>query len=129
MGSGKVREVALDTNMLLAVAKFRVDVFAEAREKFGKVDFIVPKQVLLELGKIKKEGKKMENAVVIAEELMRKNCAKVKNVDARGADSALVKMAKNGAVVATNDAALRKRIKKFGRVIYLRKKKMLFAEG
>ena len=123
------RVVALDTNILLSIAKFKVDVFAEARKEFGNVSFAVPAQVMKELQGLKGKGKRMENAAEIAEKLIERHGAKIVDVNAGDADSALAELARGGAVIATNDARLRKRIKTFGKVIYLRKKKMLGMEG
>ena len=123
-----MKRIALDTNMLVAVEKFKVDVFEEVKKMFGRVEFVVPNQVLRELEKLAGEGRATEKAVNVARELMEKKSVKEEKVNAAGADEALEKLAREGAVVATNDKVLRKKIKEFGKVIYLRKGKII-AEG
>ena len=55
-------KVALDTNMLLSVNELKIDIFQQIREGLGKVDFIVPKQVVAELLKLSTESKKSKKA-------------------------------------------------------------------
>lgn len=122
--------VALDTNMLLAIRQLKVDVFSEVEKRFGKsVEFAVPEQVLAELKGLSLEGKEMGRAVGIALNEIERHCVEKKRVEAPDADAALAKMAKQGFVVASNDAALRKRIKGFGgKVMYLRQSRFLELE-
>ncbi|MFA4855756.1 MAG: PIN domain-containing protein [archaeon] len=123
--------VALDTNMLLAIRQLKVDVFSEVEKMFGKkVEFAVPEQVLAELkGLALAEGKEMGKSVAIALAEIGGHCVEKKLVEAPDADAALAKMAKQGFVVASNDAGLRKRIKGFGgKVMYLRQSRFLELE-
>ena len=122
--------VALDTNMLLAIRQLKVDVFSEVENMFGKnVEFAVPEQVLAELKGLALEGKEMGKSVAMALAEIGGHCVEKRRVEAPDADAALAKMAKQGFVVASNDAALRKRIKGFGgKVMYLRQSRFLELE-
>lgn len=117
--------VAIDTNMLLSIDQLGVDVFLQLEQMFGKgVEIAIPKQVKEELEKF--ESGKLQKETAIAMEETKRHKAKVVQMEARNADSALEKMSKQGYMIATNDKALRKRIKGFGgTVIYLRQGRFL----
>jgi rRNA-processing protein FCF1 len=116
--------------MLLAIRQLKVDVFSGARAIFGKnVEFAVSEQVLGELNRLAPEGREMGKDVAVALGEIRGHCVKTVPVDAPDADAALAIMAGQGFVVASNDAALRKRIKGFGgKVMYLRQSRFLELE-
>jgi len=118
-------KVAIDTNMLLAINELKVDVFTQIKQTLGKVEFVVPKQVFEELIKIEKKGKTAQKNVNIAKILMKKNNVKKVRVNAKNADSALLKLSK-GALIASNDKELKKAVQKnSGHVIYLRQGKFI----
>ena len=119
-------KIAFDTNMLLAIGQLHVDIISEARKLFGgNAVFTIPKQVLQELKDLEKGDKKMSKAVKIALREI-ENKIEITDKEASNADQALAKMAKEGYTIATNDSALRKRIKGFGgKVIYLRQRRFL----
>ena len=123
------KKVAMDTNMLLAIAQFKVDVFGAVKEKLGAVRFAVPEEVMEELEKIAMQGKNRELEVRIALGEIAKN--DVERLDASGgnADKSLIELSKRGFFVATNDGVLRKKIKMLGgKNIYLRQKKLIELE-
>ncbi|MAG21957.1 MAG: hypothetical protein CL943_01445 [Candidatus Diapherotrites archaeon] len=121
--------IALDTNMLLAIPRFKVDVLSGIIERFGRIKFVIPKKVLEELEKMAKEGVKKKSDVSIVIEAIEKNNVKVIETGARNADDALVEMAKQGFWIASNDRVLRKRIKEIGaKNIYLKRKKLIEIE-
>jgi len=112
--------------MLLAIQGMKIDVFSELERMLGKPGFFVPGQVVSELEALKEQGKGMEKAVKIALEELERHKAKVLEIRAENADLALESMAGQGFFVASNDRALRKRIKGFGgKVIYLRQGRFL----
>jgi len=117
--------VAIDTNMLLSIGELGVDVFLQLEKMLGKsAEIAMPEQVVEELKKLECEKVQKEN--VIAMEETKRHKVKVVQMEARNADTALEKMAKQGYMIATNDKALRKRIKGFGgTVIYLRQGRFL----
>ncbi len=123
-------KVVFDTNMLLAVVQFKIDVFELVREKFGnRVEFFVTESILKELEEISKKGKKKEKEIRLVKELAEKNKVKVVESSEQRADDALVKLAEQGFFVASNDKVLRKRIKMLsGKNIYLRSKKLIEIE-
>jgi rRNA-processing protein FCF1 len=119
-------KVALDTNMLLSISELKVDIFRQIRDALGKVDFIVPIQVIEELSSLSKNRKTHSKGAVIAMELIEKNNVKQVVVEAKNADEALIKLS-DKAVIASNDRELTRVVtKKQGHVIFLRQKK--FAE-
>jgi len=115
-------KIALDTNMLLAIQQLGVDVFAEIERLFGKnAEIALPKQVLAELKELAEKGKGK-----IGLQEIERHGVKIEEIDAGNADEALLNMSKQGYLVASNDAVLRKRIKGFGgKVIYLRQRNFL----
>ena len=118
-------KVALDTNMLLYITAHRVDVFEELKKMFANVEFIVPQSVISELERIRRANKTRAKQVNVAMKLMELNDVKVLELS-NDADKDLLELAKQGIMVATNDKELKKLIKGFGgKVIYLRKKKLL----
>jgi rRNA-processing protein FCF1 len=125
----KTKIIALDTNMLMAIEQFKVDVFRQAKEMEGRVKFVVPVQVDQELKKLSKKSKTLAKRVRIAQELMKKHAVKRKRIAARNADQALIKLAREGVIVATNDKELKKEVKKAkGSIMFLRKKKLIERE-
>jgi len=113
--------------MALAIVQLKVDVFSEARKMFGEnAEFLIPRQVLAELQDLAGKGLSLKKSAGIALEEIKANKVKARRVKAGNADEALAELAKEGCFVATNDAALRKRIKGFGgKVIYLRQGQFL----
>jgi len=118
-------QVALDTNMLLNIARFKVNVFGDAKKMFGNVAFMVPKQVIEELNMLSEKGLKYKKEVNIAKEAMEKNGVEIINIAAKNADEALKKMALE-AIIATNDKELKESVKEMnGKVLFLRQRKLL----
>ena len=129
MASTGEKMIALDANMLLSIEQFKVDVLSQIKLLEGKVKFVIPFQVWKELQSLKKRGKTLEKRVKIAEQLIKKRKVKRVRVTAENADKALVKLAEKGAIVATNDKALKKEIKKVnGIIMFLRKRSFIVKE-
>src|SRR3989344_3511397 len=123
------KTIAFDTNMILAAAQFKTDVFAQAREIFGKkIVFAVPEKVFEELENLGKKNSKMKKTVSLALEIMKKN--KIKKIKSQGenTDASLEKLAAQGLIIATNDKILRKKIKAFGSHIYLKQNRIIAVE-
>ena len=119
--------IAIDANMLLAIANDKIDVFSQIRNEFGKkAEIIVPKQIMDELKMLAKQNKKNEKAVEIAMHEIEANDVKIQGVDAKNADEALIALARDGAAIATNDKALKKEVKKLNAgIIFTRKRRFL----
>ena len=118
-------KIGFDTNMLMAIGQHGIDIFLEVEKMFGKkAEYAIPEQAMQELQTIKEK-----KPARIALEEIKKHQVKTMQVNAPNADQALSKMATEGYTIATNDAALRKRIKGFGgKVIYLRQLRFLEQE-
>lgn len=118
--------IAIDTNMLLAIPQFKVDVLEMAEELLGKQKVVMPEQVYAELSKFAEKKGKTGREAKIALNLAKKRGVKIVKVGAEDADSALLKLAERGFIIATNDKALRKSAKRMpARVLYLRKTKFV----
>ena len=120
----KVVKVVVDTSMLLSVQENNVDFFEQAKHILGRPEFYVTEQVLEELERL---GKKNSNkaSVAVARKLLQNNNVKVWKVKARNADEALEILSKK-AIIATNDAKLRKKALENGsRVMFLRKRQFI----
>ncbi len=123
----RLKGIALDTNMLIAIERKRVDVFSLARQLAGeRVVFVVTEEVKRELQELQAKGKAMRRAVIVALRVLEKERTHVLETKAGSADASLVEAAKQGFWVATLDRALRKRIKEVGgSVIYLKQNRLL----
>ncbi|MDN5358167.1 MAG: uncharacterized protein PWP76_10 [Candidatus Diapherotrites archaeon] len=117
--------VVVDTNMLLVPFQFGVDVFEEIRRLVPNARIVVLKGSIRELDKIAQQGVKERKYVTLAKKLISIN--RVEIIDREGpVDTELVRLAKEGAIVATNDRELKRRVwEAGGRVIALREKNRL----
>lgn len=120
-------KVLVDTNGLMVPAQHGIDVFEELRA-LGFDECVIPSAVSDELESLKSKVRGSDRvALAVALELS-KRCGVV---DAPGnADDVIARLAKEmGAAVFTNDAALRKRLKKDGvKTIFMRSRHMLAVE-
>ena len=124
-------KVVFDTSMLLSCGELKIDAFDETRQLLGNPGLFVTQTVEEEMAKLAKKGAKYRKNVAIAEILLEAN--NVKRMPAqrikKNADKELEELAKKGYIVATNDAQLRKKIKKNGgKCIIVMKKKFLAIE-
>jgi uncharacterized protein len=128
-------KIFLDTNFLLIPAQFRVDIFQEIdRIITQKYDLIIIPQIIEELNKIAKESKKHESEARIALELAKKCQILEISPSIQGigeVDEIILQSAINyNWIVATNDAALRKKLRSHQiPTITLRNKAHLTLEG
>ncbi|HLC45961.1 MAG TPA: hypothetical protein VJI67_03760 [archaeon] len=124
------KALILDTNMLLAPAQFNVDVYAQSRELLPGKELCTVDKCLEELGKISKE-KGMAKKAKTALEAMEKNRLRVARIGSKkDTDSVLIELAREGAVIATNDSELRKKLQKqHSSHVFLKQKKMLSYSG
>ncbi|RLI80258.1 ribonuclease VapC [Archaeoglobales archaeon] len=126
--NNKVRCAVLDTNVLMYIFLYKVDVFSQLKE-FGVSRFIVPTQVFNELKSLEKSKGSEKRAARFALNLVKLNC-EIVEVDAHGADNALIKIAEDyGCYLITNDKALRKKARKNKIIVgYIRELKKLEIE-
>jgi len=126
-------KVILDSNFLMIPFQFNLDVLQEIEYLLQKkVDFVVPSAVKTELTSISSRGG--EGAVEASLALQLASRCRVVDVrlnENENVDDAIVKASqKLGAVVATTDIELKKRLRAINiPVVYLREKSKLEVEG
>jgi len=127
--------VALDTNFLLLPIQRRIDIFEEIERLVeGRVEFVLLPQVMRELKRMAEEGSPKERREAEGALLLVSRCrlADAPSISGTvGADRALINYAlEEGAIVATNDRALRRKLVEQGvRVIFLRNLSVLAITG
>ena len=110
------KTIVLDTNILLAIAQFKVDIFTEI-EKICDFPYTlaVVKDTLTELNKLKKTAKKGSDkaAASLASQLLVAKNVKVIDLPAESVDDALAELSNHlNAIVVTQDKELKKRLKR-----------------
>jgi len=125
-----MRKILLDTNFLLAVHQFKVDIFSEIyKEMRFKYKLFVLDRSIEELKKIveNQKGKSKEAAKIALKLVIIKDVEVVKTINDESVDDAIVKLAeKESFIVATQDKELKKRLKeKKVAIIILRQKKKI----
>lgn len=107
--------------------QFNIDIFDEiSRIVEENYELITLSCIVNELKKIIKSKGKDAVAAKIALELIDKKNVKVISTDEKKVDNAIIKLADENTIIATNDRVLRKKIKdKNFKVLYLRSKKHL----
>jgi len=123
------KTVLLDTNFLMIPAQFRVDIFSEL-ERICNFDYriAVLDRAVYELESIKKNQKgKNKLAASFALKLLKSKGLKIIRTNSKkSVDNLTAEYAEKGAIIATQDSALRKIIReKKGATIFLRNKKFL----
>jgi hypothetical protein len=111
-----MHNIYLDTNFIIKTIEWKIDLFGELdRICHFKFEVVLLDKVLNELADYGAEGGKKKETASVALLVLSKN--KVKNVPAEGTgtvDDVLVKMAKKGDSVATQDQELKRRLKEKG---------------
>jgi rRNA-processing protein FCF1 len=126
-------KVILDSNFLMIPFQFKIDIFQEIEYLLQKkVDFVVPSAVKAELTGISSRGGEGAPEASLALQLASR-CRVVDVVleSQESVDDAIVKASqKLGALVATTDIDLKKRLRDINvPVVYLREKSKLEVEG
>lgn len=119
-----MKRIILDTNFLLAIGQFRIDIFSELERicDFPYSVYVLDKTVD-ELNKILiTPGKKDKSAAKLALEIIKDRIEIIKTGEGY-VDDILVKIADNETIIATQDRELKKRIKT--RIITIKQKKYL----
>ncbi len=118
-------KILLDTNFLVDVIRFKIDLFTELR---GDELFILD-TVLEELGRVSKGKSNDAFSAKFSLKMVRTKGLKVLKSKEKEADLSLIEYAKNGYAIATQDLKLKKKLKKIGaKIIYIRQKKYLVKE-
>ncbi len=108
-----MKQIIIDTNAWMAITEFKLDIFATLERDCDFLYKVVMLQGILdELEKIISEQRgKFRQAASLALGIIK--AKKIQVISERGdVDDLLVKHSKEGAVVLTQDAALKKRLKK-----------------
>ena len=127
----RMKTIILDTNVLMALGQFRLDIFSElARICDFKYEVKVLAGTIAELNKIinQQKGKHKFNAKLALDIIKKKNIKVMVRaiVGDTTVDDLLVKEVKQGAIIVTQDQILKKRINKLGgQLIVIRQKKKL----
>lgn len=108
-----MRRVFLDTNFVLKVIEWKVDLFGELRRVLDfKYDVVILDMVKSELEKYRSLGglkKTQGNVALLA---LKKNDVKIMRTEKKGyTDTVIVEKAKKGDVVCTQDQELKRRLK------------------
>ncbi|MDI6798381.1 MAG: ribonuclease VapC [Candidatus Aenigmarchaeota archaeon] len=122
-----MRKVILDTNFLISSFFFKVDFLDEIKNLVGEsLEFLTLDSVVSELNRIGETKRKDSKYAKLALKFLKQEKIKVIRSKAKNADEAILGVADENCIVATNDKELRKRLKTFkAKVIYLRAKKHL----
>ena len=128
-GNRSKKTVILDSNAILMLFEFSIDLEDELTKLVGNYDIIIPRPVYKELEFLSKngKGKKRTNAKASLK-LIEKY--KIIDIDGKNADDSIFSFAKkSNSLVLTNDRDLRCRLKKIGtHVIFLRSKNKLMMD-
>jgi rRNA-processing protein FCF1 len=129
-GNPEKKIVVLDTNAILMLFEFSINLKDELTQLLGKNKIIIPKPILDELNFLSTNGKgKQKKNAKPALELIKKYEIIETKEDIKGDDAVLYFAQKLQAAVVTNDRELIKRLKDLSiPVIYLRAKKKLVIE-
>jgi len=120
------QKALLDTNFFIYAIRHKVRVVQELRENFG-AEVITISSVIKELERAKERGGELGKEAGLALQMIQKEGIKVILAE-KSADDELAKNSKEY-LIATNDKALRERIKNLGgRAIYIRKKAFIEEE-
>ena len=118
-------KIILDTNFLVAVDKFKIDIFSELRGN----DLFTLDTVINELKKISHGKGKDSVSAKVALELIKNKGLKILKSKEKETDLSLLSYAKKGYIIATQDKILRDKLKKNRRkIIFIRQKKYVVFE-
>jgi len=112
-----MKKILLDTNFLLIPYQFKVDIFSEIQRIADfKYEIYVVDKTVDELKKIigKQKGKDSKAAILGLIMLEQKGAKMVKTKESKDVDSLILNEAKKGYIVATQDAELKRKLKKAG---------------
>jgi rRNA-processing protein FCF1 len=122
--------VLLDTNAILMLFEFSINLEDELRRLIGVYKILIPDVVFNELQFLSEKGKGIKKRHANASLQLIKKYELIKIDSKKNTDDAIVSLTtNNNFVVVTNDKELRKRLKKNSvPVIFLRAKKKLVIE-
>ncbi len=124
-----MKQIFLDTNVLMIPAQHGVDIFEEIRRIMHEpYELCIVEDSLKELDSIAKNGRQKEKREVrLTKDLLKtQNIKRVSSDQETRVDDQLVTLSRKGCIIATQDALLKKRL--IGTIITLRQKKYLICE-
>jgi rRNA-processing protein FCF1 len=121
-----MKTVILDTNFLIDLVKFKIDLDEIGNLVDEPYKLLVPNLVINELIKISSTKTKHSRGASLALEMVKLRDIDILACEKTSVDEAIVNTADKDTMVATNDRELRKRLKRLGiKTIYLRARKHL----
>jgi hypothetical protein len=122
--------VILDSNALMMLFEFSIDLENELNRLLGAYCIFVPTTVLDELSFLSMEGKGKQKRIAKSALALAKNYKHIQAQSYESVDDSLIFLAvENNCIVLTNDKELRKKLKELDlKVIFLREKKKLSIE-
>lgn len=137
-----MQKVILDTNMLLVPGQFKVDIFSELERVMEcPYEIVVLQGTVDELEKIMQDGSKDDRraaklAMMLLDHQQKRDFSAASSSQCKGlkmlsmsgkyVDDAIVEIAEDDTLVATNDGGLKRRLLESGvRVIYLKQDQYL----
>lgn len=113
-------KIILDTNFLMSISQFGIDIFSQLRGN----DLFTIEPVIRELKSFEKGDSKKARAAKLALEIIKSKHLKVLKSKETSADKSLITYSSKGYTIATQDIELRKKIKEAGgQAIYIRQRK------
>jgi len=126
-------KIILDSNFLLVPFQFRIDIFEELNNLLGKAEPVILSTTMEELKRMAEKSSAKKRMQFSAALKLAKKCMilEVKRQASETYDDVILRIAsKLKFPVATNDAELRKKLRKAGlATVYLRQKARLIVEG
>lgn len=124
------KKVIIDTNFLLIPGQFKVDIFTEIKKLMNEPFYLcIVDQTMTELNKLAAAGKEKDRfAAKLALVLVRQKNLKTLHSFAskKSVDDIIVKQSDENTFIATQDKALRQRLReKSAKIIGMRQKKYL----
>lgn len=121
-----MKRILLDTNFCIDIIRFKIDLEEIDKLVSGPYRLLALSSVLDELRKISKTKNKEGDCAKIALEFISSEDIEILATKEKSADRALISLADENTLVATNDIGLRKKLKNLGvKAIYLRSKQHL----
>lgn len=113
----KMKKIIIDTNFLLIPYQFKVDIFSEIRRVCDfRYNLYVVDRTVDELRKVmaKQRGKHRLGAMLGLVFIEEKKIRKIKTKESKPVDDLILSKAGKDTIVATQDAALKRKLKKKG---------------
>ncbi|KHO45206.1 MAG: hypothetical protein QS98_C0012G0046 [archaeon GW2011_AR3] len=123
-----MKKILLDTNMLMSIGALKVDIFSEIERICDfRYELVTIDSVVVELSKLTAPSRgNIGRTAKLALELIKRKNVKILKSGIMPADEGIVMVADTNFIVATQDLALKRRLKAKGAgIITIRQKKYL----